>query len=103
MTSRPRAFLAVAVVALVFAAGGCVTHAAAAGHVAEADWNCLPGQVALEAENADKTDPEARSYAFVGCGHRGTVSCHDVGGVWTCGQPSDMQAKTPASLTPAAP
>jgi hypothetical protein len=105
MTSRACVLLAGVALALLGCRG--LAHQGAAISIASGDWNCLQQDMRLEVVYADQVDPEARKYAFIGCGHRGTVSCHDVGGVWTCSHPSDMQpdtstlaAPTPTAATP---
>jgi hypothetical protein len=106
MTSKGRP-MTLAVVALALVGCRGLAHEGAATSIASGDWNCLQQDMRLEIVYADQVDPEARNYAFIGCGHRGTVSCHDVGGVWTCSHPSDMQpgksAVTAATPTAAAP
>jgi hypothetical protein len=93
-----RLIAVVAGFALSLTVAGCFAHETAAVDVAVKEWSCPQYDVALTSVTGDPTDPEARSYAFVACGHTGTVSCHTVQGVWTCSRPSEVLPNT-ASAT----
>ena len=56
-------------------------------------WNCKSTDILLE---SSQDGPESIGYNFLGCGHRGTVTCTKTQrGNWHCDPPSDLAEQSP--------